>query len=150
MSTIQKRSNNTYTITVSLGYGADGKQIRRTKTIEADSKLTPKQTEKYVQQEAALFEAECRQGLVLNGNIKLQDFIENEWLPHKKRELKIRTYKRYTEMLPRIYSALGHLRLDRIRPQHLMSFYEQLSEQGVRLDVKYRCKLIFQPQHLRR
>ena len=141
MSTIQKRSNNTYTITVSLGYGADGKQIRRTKTIEADSKLTPKQTEKYVQQEAALFEAECRQGLVLNGNIKLQDFIENEWLPHKKRELKIRTYKRYTEMLPRIYSALGHLRLDRIRPQHLMSFYEQLSEQGVRLDVKYRCKI---------
>ena len=88
MSTIQKRSNNTYTITVSLGYGADGKQIRRTKTIEADSKLTPKQIEKYVQQEAALFEAECRQGLVLNGNIKLQDFIENEWLPHKKRELK--------------------------------------------------------------
>ena len=141
MSTIQKRSNNTYTITVSLGYGADGKQIRRTKTIEADSKLTPKQIEKYVQQEAALFEAECRQGLVLNGNIKLQDFIENEWLPHKKRELKIRTYKRYTEMLPRIYSALGHLRLDRIRPQHLMSFYEQLSEQGVRLDVKYRCKI---------
>ena len=57
MSTIQKRSNNTYTITVSLGYGADGKQIRRTKTIEVDSKLTPKQTEKYVQQEAALFEA---------------------------------------------------------------------------------------------
>ena len=106
-----------------------------------DSKLTPKQIEKYVQQEAALFEAEWRQGLVLNGNIKLQDFIENEWLPHKKRELKIRTYKRYTEMLPRIYSALGHLRLDRIRPQHLMSFYEQLSEQGVRLDVKYRCKI---------
>lgn len=76
MSTIQKRSNNTYTITVSLGYGADGKQIRRTKTIEADSKLTPKQIEKYVQQEAALFEAECRQGLVLNGNIKLQDYID--------------------------------------------------------------------------
>lgn len=39
MSTIQKRSNNTYTITVSLGYGADGKQIRRTKTIEVDSSL---------------------------------------------------------------------------------------------------------------
>ena len=169
MSTIQKRSNNTYTITVSMGYDAAGRQIRRTKTIEVDSKLTPKQTEKYVQQEAALFEAECRQGLVLNGNIKLKDFIENEWLPHKKRELKIRTYKRYTEMLPRIYSVLGHLRLDRIRPQHLMSFYEQLSEQGVRLDVKYRCKInlaeyrkkhemsraelarqtIFQPQHLR-
>lgn len=140
MSTIQKRSNNTYTITVSLGYDSNEKQIRRTKTIEVDSKLTPKQTEKYVQQEAALFEAQCRQGLVLNGNIKLKDFIENEWLPRKKRELKFRTYKRYTEMLPRIYSALGHLRLDRIRPKHLMSFYEQLSKQGVRLDVKYCCK----------
>ena len=57
MSTIQKRSNNTYTITVSMGYDAAGRQIRRTKTIEVDSKLTPKQTEKYVQQEAALFEA---------------------------------------------------------------------------------------------
>lgn len=45
MSTIQKRSNNTYTITVSLGYGADGKQIRRTKTIEADSKLKISQRE---------------------------------------------------------------------------------------------------------
>ncbi len=98
------------------------------KLTDINNRHTPKQIEKYVQQEAALFEAECRQGLVLNGNIKLKDFIENEWLPHKKRELKIRTYKRYTEMLPRIYSALGHLRLDRIRPQHLMSFYEQLSE----------------------
>ena len=88
MATIQKRSNNTYTITVSMGYDAAGRQIRRTKTIEVDSKLTPKQTEKYVQQEAALFEAECRQGLVLNGNIKLKDFIENEWLPHKKESLK--------------------------------------------------------------
>ena len=40
-----------------MGYDAAGRQIRRTKTIEVDSKLTPKQTEKYVQQEAALFEA---------------------------------------------------------------------------------------------
>ncbi len=105
------------------------------------SKLTLRQTEKYVQQEAALFEAECRQGLVLDGNIKLKNFIENEWLPHKKRELKNRTYKRYKEMLPRIYAVLGHLRLDRIRPQHLMSFYEQLAESGVRLDTKYRCNI---------
>lgn len=83
-----------------MGYDIKGKQIRRTKTIEVDSKLTLRQTEKYVQQEAALFEAECRQGLVLDGNIKLKNFIENEWLPHKKRELKNRTYKRYKEMLP--------------------------------------------------
>ena len=111
------------------------------------SKLTLRQTEKYVQQEAALFEAECRQGLVLDGNIKLKNFIENEWLPHKKRELKNRTYKRYKEMLPRIYAVLGHLRLDRIRPQHLMSFYEQLAESGVRLDTKYRCNIDIAAYH---
>ena len=57
MSTIQKRSNKTCTITVSIGYDATGRQIRRTKTIEADSKLTPKQSEKLVQQEVVLFEA---------------------------------------------------------------------------------------------
>lgn len=139
MSTIRKR-NNSYEISVSCGYDINGKQIRRTMTYKPDPNMTAKQIEKEVQRQAVLFEEQCAKGLVMDGKIKFADFAA-EWFKHKKNELRPKTYARYESMLPRINAAIGHLRLDRIQPQHLSSFYENLSEGGIRQDTKYKCTL---------
>ena len=39
--------------------------------------------------------------------------------------------------MERINIALGHLPLDKIQPLHLMEFYKNLSEDGIRQNVKY-------------
>lgn len=139
MSTIRKR-NNSYEIAVSCGYDINGKQIRRTMTYKPEPNMTAKQIEKEVQRQAVLFEEQCAKGLVMDGKIKFADFAA-EWFKHKKNELRPKTYARYESMLPRINAAIGHLRLDRIQPQHLLTFYENLSEGGIRQDTKYKCTL---------
>lgn len=139
MSTIKKRGNS-YQITVSCGYDLSGRQIRHTKTVTPPKNLTPKQAQKWVEKEAAIFEDDCNHGIVQNGNVKLEAFC-SEWLKYKKNELKTRTYIRYKDMMPRIIEAMGHLRLDHINPQHLLSFYQSMYEEGARLDQKYTCNL---------
>ena len=139
LATIQKRNKN-YQITVSCGYDINNKQIRRTMTYTPEPDMTPKQIEKEVLRQAVLFEDQCAKGLVMDGKIKFVDFAD-EWIKHKKNNLRPKTYARYESMLPRINAAIGHLRLDRIQPQHLLSFYENLSEGGIRQDTKYKCTL---------
>lgn len=137
MATIEKR-NNAYRITVCCGYDINGKQIRRRMTYTPDEKMTAKQIEKEVQRQAVLFEEQCNNGQVMNGNIKFADFA-NDWFKHKKNDLRPKTYARYLSMLPRINAAIGHMRLDRIQPTHLLTFYENLAEGGIRADTKYKC-----------
>ncbi len=139
MAAIQKRKN-TYLISVSGGYDTNGRQIRHTMTYKPEPNMTAKQIEKEVQRQAVLFEEQCAKGLVMNGKVKLADFAE-EWFKHKKNELRPKTYARYKTMMPRINAALGHMRIDRIQPQHLLSFYENLAEGGIRQDTKYKCTL---------
>lgn len=136
MATIEKR-NNAYRITVCCGYDINGKQIRRRMTYTPDEKMTAKQIEKEVQRQAVLFEEQCNNGQVMNGNIKFADFA-TDWFKHKKNDLRPKTYARYLSMLPRINAAIGHMRLDRIQPTHLLTFYENLAEGGIRADTKYK------------
>lgn len=139
MPTIRKR-NNSYQITVSCGYDIKGKQIRRTMTYTPEKGMTARQIEKEVQRQAVLFEERCSKGLVMDGKIKFADFAA-EWFKHKKNDLRPKTYARYEGMLPRINAAIGHIKIECIQPQHLLTFYENLSEGGIRQDTKYKCTL---------
>lgn len=137
MASIKKRGDS-YRITVSCGYDANGKKLAKYFTWKPDSKMTPKQIEKEVQRQAILFEEKCRTGQVLQSNTRFAEFAE-EWLKSKVDELRPRTYDRYITMIPVINSALGHLKIDSIQPHHLQAFYKNLSEDGIRQDIKYTC-----------
>ena len=137
MPTIQKR-NNSYLISVSCGYDLTGKQIRRTMTYKPDSGMTQKQIEKEVQRQAVLFEEQCAKGQVLDGNIKLADFIELYFDNYANPTLKKKTVLGYRDHVPVVNQALGHLRIDRIQPHHLNELYKQLSEVGSRRQDVYR------------
>ncbi|MGN0467991.1 MAG: tyrosine-type recombinase/integrase [Acutalibacteraceae bacterium] len=137
MATITKR-NNTYKITVSSGSDINGKQIRHFMTWKPPEGMTAKQAEKEVKRQAVLFEERIRTGTYLDGSIKFTDFAE-QWLnEYAKKQLRATTVERYNSMLVRINQAIGHMRLDRIQPQHLLSFYNNLSDQSVRADKKYK------------
>lgn len=140
MASIEKRGNNTYRITVSCSYNTAGKKIRKHKTITLNDNLTQKQKEKEIQKQCVLFEDEVKKGNYLDGNsltlgefidIWLRDYAEKEFAPSTLHIYKMRLDKR-------IIPALGHIKLSKLQPQHLLEFYKNLAEDGTRLDILYK------------
>ena len=142
MSTITKRGNS-FRITVSLGYDLNGKQLRRTMTWVPPEGMTAKQIQKEANRQAVLFEEKCRTGQVLDGNIKFADFAEKWFKDYAEKQLRPTTVARYHLLMPRINAAIGHIRLDKIQPHHLMQFYNNLAENGVREDTRYQSAVDF-------
>lgn len=130
MPTIQKRGD-TYRITVSAGYDAKGRQIRKSTTWKPAPGMTPKQAQKELDRQAVLFEEKVKSGRCMDGNIRFQDFAERWFEDYAKEHLRIRTYGEYVRMKERTYQAIGHIRLDKLQPHHLLDFYKQLGEPGV-------------------
>ena len=142
MATIQKRGNG-YKIVVSCGYDLNGKQIRRTMTWTPEPGMTRRQTEKELDRQAVLFEERCRTGQVLDGNIKFANFAERWFKDYAEKQLRPTTVARYHVLMPRINAAIGHIRLDKLQPHHLMQFYNNLAETGVREDTRYQSTVDF-------
>lgn len=60
MASIRKRGNS-YLLVVSMGYTPDGRRRNpQQKTVKPPTDLTPKQTEKWLQEQAMLFEMSCK------------------------------------------------------------------------------------------
>ncbi len=131
MATITKRGQS-YQIRVSCGYDVDGKQIRRTRTWRPDAGMSERQIQKELDRQAVLFEEQCRTGRVLDGNIRLADFIDLWFDKHAATHLRPTTVAGYRKLVARTVAALGHIRVDKLQPRHLMAFYENLAEPGIR------------------
>ena len=142
MATIQKRGSS-YKIVVSCGYDLNGKQLRRTMTWTPPEGMTKRQTEKELNRQATLFEEKCRSGQVLDGNIKFADFAEKWFRDYAEKQLRPTTVAGYRHFIKRVLPAIGHIRMDKLRPHHFMAFYDNLAESGIREDTLYRCKLDF-------
>lgn len=69
--------------------------------------------------------------------MKLDDLIERWFTEYADRQLKPKTATEYRKLVPRVSVALGHMKVNQIRPAHLMAFYTNLSEDGVRQDSTY-------------
>lgn len=152
MATIEKRGN-TYRITVSSGYDVTGKQIRNKMTYVPDGTLTPRKLEKELQRQAALFEERVKSGQYVDCDIKFSDFAEKWFNEYASSQLSPTTLHRYKDCLKRINAAIGHIKLCRLQPLHLNSFYNNLQEIGIRNDIKYKLdkdiKPIMKEKHLK-
>lgn len=129
MATIKKQGNG-YKITVSCGYDYSGKQIRKHKTWTPPQGMTAKQIEKELQRQAVLFEEQA-DGLSVGGSVKFQEFAEQWFAEYAEKKFKARTLERSHQLSKRAYTALGHLRMDKITPRHVQQFINNLSEDGV-------------------
>lgn len=137
MASVLKRGN-TYTIRVSLGYDVTGKQIQKFTTWKPSPGMTKAQIERELERQKVLFEEKCRSGKVLDGSIRFGDYIEYWVKEYAEKQLRASTVAGYNIMIRRITAALGHIRLEKLQPKHLMEFYNNLREGGIRDDSKER------------
>lgn len=142
MATIEKRGQS-YRITVPDGYDIHGKQIRHRMTWTPKPGMTEKQIEKELQRVAHRFEDQYRGSGISGGGIRLADFAEIWFRDYAEKQLKPQTVADYRSLLPRVNAALGHLALEKIQPRHILAFYDNLTEAGIRSDTKYACRYDF-------
>ena len=140
MANVRKRGD-TYTIRVSLGYDSAGRQIEKYKTWKPAPGMTEKQIEKELERQKVLFEDKCRSGRILDGSIRFEDFAEYWLTEYADKQLRPSTVAGYRHMLRRILPAIGHIKLDKLQPHHLMELYTGLQMGGVRTDVKYAIRI---------
>ncbi len=128
MPTIQKRGD-TYRIRVSAGYDSAGKQIMKSTTWKPAPGMTQKQVEKELDRQAVLFEEKVKTGQYVDGNVKFSEYART-WIENA--QLAPATRSQYEDLLHRINTAIGHIRLDRLQAHHLETFYRNLRENGVK------------------
>ena len=130
MSTARRKGRG-YEIRVSVGSDYTGKRIRKSMIYIPKDGMTPSQIEKELQRQKVMYEEEIKGGRCMNGKIKLHEFIEIWKRDYAEQKLAKKTYYRYLEYLKRINEALGHLKLQDIKPIHLNRFYQMLAEDGI-------------------
>lgn len=128
MASIRKRGKS-YCITVSCGYDARGKQLRRYLTWRPPESLTRRQTEKELIRRAALFEEECRFDL-LGGDVKFEDLVRRWFEQYAEPNLKARTVERYHQMEGRILCYFGNIRVRDITTRLVQNFLTELGREG--------------------
>ena len=77
------KKGRSFQITVSMGYGADGKQKTRRKTEHFPDGMTDKQIQKELKRKEVLFEEECKSG-IYGGNITFAELSKryfDEYMP---------------------------------------------------------------------
>lgn len=120
MASVERRGDS-YRITVSCGYSADGsRQIKQSTTWKPSKpNLTPKQLEKQLQAAVAEFERRCKSEGTIVASVKFEPFAESYLADVASRTLKPSTLAYYEQLKPRIYAQIGHLRLDRVTPREI-------------------------------
>lgn len=133
----KKDGSMSYLVRVYAGRTQDDKVITRCKTVTPPAGMAKKKAEKWVQEQAVLFEQQVTNGLVLDLDMLLDDLIDRWFEEYANKQLKAKTLYDYRRMRGRISAGLGHLKVSKIKPAHVMAFYNNLEERGVRRDSTY-------------
>lgn len=141
---IEKRSENSWRLTVELGVLPDGTRDRERKTITIEDKnllKTTKRLREYLEDELAAFKQEVLSGNYIRpAKMTLDQFVENEWLPKYASDpdnlspLTAKTYQHHIKN--HISPAIGHKQLGEITTMHLVTLINNLKKPGARKDGK--------------
>lgn len=128
---VEKRGKNKWRLNVPGGVDQNGKRVIHRKVVEATSK---REAEKLLD----VFSAEVQKGRYIEpSKYTFKVFVEKWIRDYGETNLEPKTLFRYKEILySRVIPAMGHLRLDQIKPFHLIEFYKNLQEDGIRKDGK--------------
>ena len=129
---IEGKGGTSYKITVFSGVDTQGRQVRHYRTWKPEPGMTSRQIEKAVQRAAVDFERELELGYQADNRQTFAQYAEYVLSLKERAGLKPKTLYEYKAQLVRINAAIGHMKLQDIRPQHLNTFYKNLSESGVR------------------
>ena len=128
MASIRKRGSNSYLIVVSRGYDYEGNRLKSVqKTVKPPKEYTPKQAEKWVKEQAILFEREVQHTPEpINRSITLAKYIEHWVADVGPKKLAGSTYQRDLQDVRRILPALGNYKLTDLRKEVIRNFYEEM------------------------
>ena len=127
---VRQKKNGKWLLDVSNGTTPDGKRDRRYKEVEAKD-------EEDAKRQLAIFEHEIKKGTLKNDGRHTVESYAKIWLKeYAEPNYAIKTTAEFKKLLPRIYEALGHIRLSKLKASHLTKFYNMLREDGVRKDGK--------------
>ena len=73
------------------------------------------------------FERSIEQGFALDNRQTFAEYADYVLDLKQRTGTKARTLDRYRDLLVRINQAIGHIKLNKIRPQHLNDFYQNIS-----------------------
>lgn len=137
MATIEPRKNKngvitSYRITVAGGIDSFGKQIRHRKTWKPDPNKTERQNKKALDRAVADFERELEQGYHIDRRQTFAEYAAYVIDLKERTGAKPNTIDGYRHLMLRINTAIGHIKLADLRPQHLNAFYANLAESGIR------------------
>lgn len=134
---MKKDGSCSYCIRVSNGYDRAGRQVLVNRTYTPPPGMTGKKLERELKRQADAFEQQVRNGISLEASMKMDDLIERWFTEYAEKRLKAKTVYNYRRLVPRISAGLGQLKVCQVKPSHLMAFYSNLEEQGVREDSTY-------------
>lgn len=128
---IEKRGPGKYRLTVSGGFDASRNRIRHRRTVQAANDT---EAEKLL----AAFITEIEGGMYVEpSKLPFKDFVAKWLKEYAEPNLEPKTYHRYKDILnSRIIPGLGCLKLDKIKPLHIVEFENSLRQDGVRKDGK--------------
>ena len=138
MSNIREKKNKngetiSFEIRVYKGRDNTGKQLKPyTMTWKPSPNMTAKQIEKELNQQATLFEEQCKTGYIQDNKQTFAQYAEYVLALKERTGTKHKTIELYHILLRRINEGIGHFKLTDIKPQHLNNLYEQLSKAGLR------------------
>lgn len=141
MANIQRRGERSWLLTVYQGWGADKKYVRKTKTIriEDDNLLkTTKKLQDYLDGEYAKFKQEIEEGIyIAPQRFTFGAFVEEWKEKYAIKHLEAKTYKNYISALnAHILPVFKDMKLEAIKPMHILSFLESLGKEGARKSGK--------------
>lgn len=143
---LEKRGVNTWRLVFSNGMKGD-KQIKKKKSVtvkvaceEKTCRNCTRTARCHARREAekllAEFVVEIEKGLFIEPTkLSFSDFVVRWTRDYAEKNLAPKTLHRYRQMLnSRILPAMGHLKIEKISPIHLLDFYSNLQEEGIRED----------------
>lgn len=121
---IKKLKNDSYKLTVSMGYDDNGKQRVATRIIKATS-------QRAAQRAWELFSLEMHgEAPAVEGQRTLHQFFDYYITHYAKKHVTENTIQYDTYLFRRIDKYLGQYALQRLKPYHVMEFLENLSNDG--------------------
>jgi len=126
---VEQRGENKWRLNVPGGTSPGGNRKVYRRTVEVTS-------EREAKKQLDIFSAEVQKGQYIEpSKLTFKEFSQ-KWL-ESKIDLAPKTQHRYKQLLDmRILPAMGHINLEDIKPFHIMQFYENLRESGIREDGK--------------
>lgn len=145
---IEKRGDNTWRLTVDLGFNGENKRNRQRKTITVDDPALLKTTKRlndYLEDQLAKFKIEVETGAYISPDkMKFKDFIEvwKDKYASDPNNLSPATLANYETVINvRLLPVFGHIRIDKIQALQIVAFLKELEKPGSRRPPNTKKKL---------